>query len=440
MLTVTFSLNLAIGVILVSSEPFSKPFNLPAPIPLGFPLSSNFSLSPAGLPQTCQVPSQSLESHELIYKYDQVTPSGPGVPFRNGFFKISCHPNPNGLETESEPFCIFLNPAMNRGKGMVVVAKPALLLESLQTRLDFTQEPPESDAIKVVKMPHKGGMGALAARRLELGERVNYERAALVVSVERSTWDRPDWKEIRKLAVDALPLQTRGNLARLYGKGHTQEEWISNMIDMNAFEIKLGDKQDVPFFAVLAHASRLNHECRPNTAFYTDLETLEVHMTTLREINAGEELTISYHDMTMTRSDRQKDMLHYGFVCSCAHCRMSEELADESDRRIVALIGLKAQLSNWTHVSKEKEQMDEAEELLELHSLEKLYDTVSDSYTLAALVFNSFGRVSRARKYATQALVYGLITSGPKWDEAEGVQQLADDPQSHWSYRLQSDD
>jgi hypothetical protein len=182
-----------------------------------------------------------------------VASAGTGVPFARGFFQHSCHPDlseEGKEEVEEEPFCIFLNPTINQGSGMVIVSKPSTLLDSLETQLILSSHPEKNDAFKVVEMPHKGGMGALASRRLESGELVINSRATLLVSVEEATYDRSDWRNIRKLAVDLLPLETRGGFARLFGAGDSEEEWISSAIDMNAFEINLGKDSDVPFFAV----------------------------------------------------------------------------------------------------------------------------------------------------------------------------------------------
>ncbi|KAH9440879.1 hypothetical protein MJO29_015232 [Puccinia striiformis f. sp. tritici] len=374
----------------------------------------------------------SSASDSLVYKYDKVAPAGPGVPFGHGFFQHSCHPDPEIEEDES--FCIFLNPSINQGSGMVVVAKPTTFNESLESQLHLSTHPEKNDAFNVVEMPHKGGMGAIASRRLESGELVINSRATLLVSVEEATYDRPDWFHIRKLAADLLPLETRGGLARLFGTGDSEEDWISSAIDMNSFEISLGKDSDVPFFAVFLTPSRLNHDCRPNTAFHVDSESLEIHMHALRVISPGEEMTISYRDMTQTREKRQADIAHYGFQCTCAHCRMNDAQASESDRRLTRLEELSNKLVDWNEAANQV-MLDEAEELLELYLLERLDNNIADGYTVAAVTYNSFGLTTRARRYATKALATGLTNFGANWEEFEPLRQLAESPEEHWSHQ-----
>ncbi|PLW27771.1 hypothetical protein PCASD_16288 [Puccinia coronata f. sp. avenae] len=379
---------------------------------------------------------QSSVSDSPVYKYDKVATARPGIPFGHGFFQHSCHQNPNDQEfqDESEPFCLFLNPTINQGSGLVIVAKLSTLHESLEGQLHLKDQAEKNDAFTVVKMEDKGGMGAIASRRLEPGELVINSQATLLISVEDETFDRPDWQHIRKLAVDLLPLKTRAQVARLFGIGETQEAWISSAIEMNSFEISLGQNNDIPFFAVFLTPSRLNHDCRPNTAFHVDNESLEIHMHALRVIQPGEEMTISYRDMSQIREKRQEDISHYGFKCSCAHCRMSDAQAAESDRRLVKLDVLSRQLLDWDRTA-DKVMLDEAEELLELYLLEKLENNMADGYTIAAVTYNSFGHAHRARRYATQALASGVTYFGANWEEAEPLRELADTPEQHWSYR-----
>ncbi|OAV95013.1 hypothetical protein PTTG_06329 [Puccinia triticina 1-1 BBBD Race 1] len=411
----------------------------PPQIHFGSPTSANITLPNSCAGEIHSSVVQPSVSTSLVYKYDKVASAGPGVPFAHGFFQHSCHPDPSkeiNLENEEdeEPFCIFTNPTINQGSGMAVVAKASTLAESLETQLQLSNHPEKNDAFTVVEMPHKGGMGAVASRRLESGELVINSRATLLVSVEEATYDRPDWLQIRKLAVDLLPLETRGRFARLHGDSDSEEEWISSAIDLNSFEINLGKDSDVPFFAVFINPSRLNHDCRPNTAFHVDSESLEIHMHALRIINPGEEMTISYRDMAQIREKRQEDISHYGFECTCAHCRMNDAQANESDRRLIRLEALSSKLVDWNEPASEV-MLDEADELLELYMLERLDNNIADGYTVASVTYNSFGHAARARRYATKALASGLTNFGENWEESEPLRQLAENPEEHWSYQ-----
>ena len=73
--------------------------------------------------------------------------------------------------------------------------------------------------------------------------------------------------------------------------------------------------------ALYATASLLNHDCNPN---------LNVHMSrggqiafvASRDINAGDELSITYIDANLQTSERLRALRHgYGFECKCERCR-----------------------------------------------------------------------------------------------------------------------
>lgn len=72
--------------------------------------------------------------------------------------------------------------------------------------------------------------------------------------------------------------------------------------------------------------SRFNHSCNPNCCFYT--RGNQLYVRALRDIEPGEELTISYCELYSTRASRLKKLYSkYSFVCQCDRC-LNEENAD----------------------------------------------------------------------------------------------------------------
>ncbi len=81
--------------------------------------------------------------------------------------------------------------------------------------------------------------------------------------------------------------------------------------------------------AIYLMASLFNHSCEPsvNVAFPRNNSTLV--LTAARDIDPGEELTISYIDHEMGLSARQERLAFaYGFQCGCPKC--SDELKDKA--------------------------------------------------------------------------------------------------------------
>merc|ERR1719473_265423 len=63
-----------------------------------------------------------------------------------------------------------------------------------------------------------------------------------------------------------------------------------------------------------------NHSCSPNAASVVG-PSGEVSITALKDIAPGEEVLISYTDVSEGYETRRKTLLeHYGFECKCTRC------------------------------------------------------------------------------------------------------------------------
>ncbi|GLC67842.1 hypothetical protein PLESTF_000613200 [Pleodorina starrii] len=72
--------------------------------------------------------------------------------------------------------------------------------------------------------------------------------------------------------------------------------------------------------AFLALQSCINHSCDPNCTAACDTGNRTVTVLAQRDIHAGEEITLSYIDVSLPYKDRQADLRDYGFVCRCQRC------------------------------------------------------------------------------------------------------------------------
>jgi len=71
--------------------------------------------------------------------------------------------------------------------------------------------------------------------------------------------------------------------------------------------------------AILFNATILNHSCLPNVIF--GKENNQICFITIRDIKKGEEIYDNYIDITLTRTERQRQLKEqYGFVCHCVRC------------------------------------------------------------------------------------------------------------------------
>ncbi|KAH9820107.1 hypothetical protein DFH28DRAFT_1052408 [Melampsora americana] len=387
-------------------------------------------------------PHQTFNSDGLVYKFDQIKHQSIREDHEessrlDGFVQQECYPHENDINDES--FCIYLNSKFAHGRGMVFLSRPSVFLKALTSITIFkpnekvlTDEKRNLRKFEVIDMPEKGGKGMIAKSRYNLGDLVITDHSIIAISVESLVWDRKDWGKIRKQMVDYLPIKSRAAFASMHAIGETEEAWIESAISRNGFEFTIGD-DEVPFFAVVPEPARLNHDCRANAAFHLDESTLQVYMYAIRDISPGEELTISYRDMKLTREERRRELKHYGFECQCSLCSLPSHAVAVSDSRIQQIDELTIHLIDWSPTSKATPTM--AEHVLELYKLERLDAGLEEAYTMVSLAYNAVGESQRASMYASLAIARGIILNGPKWEEYDAVLELERSPETHWSYK-----
>ncbi|XP_068795425.1 histone-lysine N-methyltransferase SMYD3 isoform X3 [Struthio camelus] len=106
---------------------------------------------------------------------------------------------------------------------------------------------------------------------------------------------------------------------------------IFTKVTCNCFAISNGEMQDVGV-GLYPSMSLLNHSCDPNCVII--FEGYQLLLRSVREIQIGEELTISYIESLVPTSERQKHLMRqYCFECDCLLCRNqdkdTEKLAGE---------------------------------------------------------------------------------------------------------------
>ncbi|XP_054839132.1 histone-lysine N-methyltransferase SMYD3 [Eublepharis macularius] len=90
-------------------------------------------------------------------------------------------------------------------------------------------------------------------------------------------------------------------------------------VTCNCFSISNGEVQDVGV-GLYPSMSLLNNNCDPNCVIV--FQGPQLHLRSIREIQIGEELTISYIDTMMSSAERQQQLKRqYCFECDCLMCR-----------------------------------------------------------------------------------------------------------------------
>jgi hypothetical protein len=178
-----------------------------------------------------------------VYDYTKVSelPIAPSDenPSRDGFTKQRCYP---GSEPEAEEYCVYANPSFGEDRGMVLYIRPSYLIQKLGL---FTVFKPASGLIsdkeraefpfKLVHMPSKGGLGAVADRKIHVGQLVIVDYSLVYLSADITEIDLNEWAPRLKYMVDLLPLKGRELFAKQHGVGEIDTAWIVSAFQRNVF-------------------------------------------------------------------------------------------------------------------------------------------------------------------------------------------------------------
>lgn len=98
---------------------------------------------------------------------------------------------------------------------------------------------------------------------------------------------------------------------------------IRGIIETNVFGGKVDEtERSMGGIALCLQISRLNHSCSPNCEWRWNAAVDALPCVyALRDIEVGEELTLSYVLPTASRSDRRNELRRYRFTCNCEACK-----------------------------------------------------------------------------------------------------------------------
>lgn len=208
-------------------------------------------------------------------------------------------------------------------------------------------------AFEVVDVKHRGGVGCIATRDIERGERLLAESPITV--------EGPGFPDIED-SVAALSVEDRATFfalaqdAELFGVGTPKS--IEGILATNGMpfyhgvhpflelERSAGGYESYLCGGIFPLTARFNHACDANAACRWEPQLGRRTVHAVQSISAGDEITISYgFDSTfLPYADRQRRLLaDFGFRCACTKCALPEAERKQSDERAAA-IGTDTQL------------------------------------------------------------------------------------------------
>ncbi|KAF2123244.1 hypothetical protein BDV96DRAFT_608887 [Lophiotrema nucula] len=346
-------------------------------------------------------------------------------------FWPECYSN----ENTTEPYCVFTSQNFASGRGIFIVdtatnayqflQKPAFADPNALRRVNQYSNP----SFEQREFPGKG-RGLVANKTLHRGDQIFASTPLIIANTD--VYDLVDSERLAlsHRGVEQLPSTSQTLFWSLLD--HFKGDPVDDRINTNAFEVYLlgGQVKHV----VLPEIAMLNHDCRPNAAYFFDEDTLSHYVHATQTIYPGEEITITYINNERAREKRVANLkMNWGFECSCSSCSAHPELVSQSDDRIQQMRDIASALDDWTPTSTATPEA--AELLISLYEQERLYASLGVAYKHAAETYASFGDKWNAMKFARLSAEYEVLDKGFGDVDVGAMRKMAEDPEMTWSWK-----
>ncbi|KAK1250570.1 hypothetical protein MKX08_010573 [Trichoderma sp. CBMAI-0020] len=186
--------------------------------------------------------------------------------------------------------------------------------------------------------------------------------------------------------------------------------------------------------------ARINHSCRPNAhkSWNENLKRLTVHA--VRDIERGQEITISYLGATMSYIERQAILKHrFRFDCGCDLCSMTQFRRLKSDSRIRTIQQAHAILTWYkggVFMLDYEDALTLTRGMLTAFTKEGACDVrFPDVYNTAFQVAIKNGDTTRAKIFVERAYAARVLVEGDDSPEAEKMAAFVEQPTLHPLYK-----
>ncbi|KAF2726847.1 SET domain-containing protein [Polyplosphaeria fusca] len=378
-------------------------------------------LPDASNPSFAQNISQAVgEAHDSAHK-------AADIPWT---FWPECYSN----EKTTEPYCVFTHQSFAGGRGITIIdtatnayrmlSKPAFTHPEVLNRVnDFTSPP-----FSVHEFPIKG-RGLVANKTLHRGTQIFASTPLVLANPSSYDLSASERLALQHRGIATLPPASQSLFWTLLD--HFKGDAVEDRINTNAFEVYISSSMT---HAVLPEIAMLNHDCRPNAAYFFDEETLSHHVHATQTIFPGEEITITYINNERSRDRRVKNLKqNWGFECSCSSCSAHPDLVAESDARLAQMEVLAEKLGDWSEESTATPGM--AETLVSLYEQERLFASLGAPYKLAAEAYAAVGDRWNAVKYARLGAELEVLDKGFRDQGVGQMRGMAEKVEMSWSWK-----
>lgn len=179
----------------------------------------------------------------------------------------------------------------------------------------------------------------------------------------------------------------------------------------------------------------LNHSCLPNAHNNWNADTKRETIHAIRDINAGEEITIPYNQDGSSTSRRAHLKEKFGFDCNCNLCYLPPPQLRISDARRLQIERLDLAIGDPIRVMiTPNDSLKDCHSLL--HLLEEEYNNCAGA-SIARLYHDAFqisiahGDLARGSVFAARGYEARAVCEGEDSPETKDLKNLVEDPTGH---------
>ncbi|EMD32730.1 hypothetical protein CERSUDRAFT_118469 [Gelatoporia subvermispora B] len=392
----------------------------------------------------------------------------PHLPADSPYVVAETDPNVHTgdeIRTEELRFCClpasFADPSKNDPEGITECILYVGLKEAIFAQLGFPRPLPcpISPAHRIKSIPG-AGLGIVASRDIKFTELICAERPLLLAPGAYMARNVPEtgsmatrqqlaWQEYEDLIQCALnrmlPKNRETFMSLLNSHSKLGTPPLVGRMRTNGFNAGKEMKSIAPtmpegdmgrYTAVGSTLSRLNHSCSPNGHVDFDPGTLSLQLTAMRDIAAGEQITISYCDVFLSQAERQKSLKRFDFTCTCRSCKNHKH----SDKRRAQINANKSILDksifDWIEDPTLSDDYLEKKYLRLLDLMEQEGLQASTTYAtckeMLAKVYAALGDPERSVQYATEFISSQVPRRGGRWLPPEACTLAVDVTARSW--------
>ncbi|KAF1347339.1 hypothetical protein EJ07DRAFT_185279 [Lizonia empirigonia] len=316
-------------------------------------------------------------------------------------------------ENTTDAYCLFSDQTFANGRGIFIITTEPLAYDMLQkqafrnpkslSRSNQHANPP----FEQHEFPIKG-RGLIANKTLFRGDQIFASTPLLITDPDAYKLAEPERLDLLYRGVETLPEASRKLFWELLD--HFKGDPVDDRINTNNFEVVVDDISQAALFPEIA---MLNHDCRPNAAYFWDEETFT-------------------HYREAPRPPHETARAQLGLQMRLLSLHSAPSLTAESDARLNHIAQLVAHLNDWTPSSPATPEMAEA--LVSMYDQERLWAYQATAYKHAAETYSSFGNKYMAVKYARLSAEFSILDKGFADRDVREMKKMAKDPEMSWSW------